>query len=159
VPVTIVGRSAKRGRSDCYASLAIVGTPTVVNDRKVECRNGDPACDLDGDPCDWMCSYGVALCLNDPVDLAKCTPPFPPDALVRVKTRKDAQVLEVPPLDTAGCGAVSIVEVPLRLAHRTGVVKPGRSRLKVIAISPKRPRRDRDKVQLVCLPPESACPE
>lgn len=157
--MTVVGRSARRGRSDCYASLSIVGEPTVINDRKVECHNGDPACDLDGDPCDGKCSFGVALCLNDATDLAKCTPPFPPNPLVRVRTRQDAQVLEVPPLDTVGCGAVSVIEVPLRFGPGGGVMKPGKGSLKVIAISPKRPRRDRDKVQLRCLPPESACPQ
>jgi len=156
IPTTRVAGSGAT-RSDCYAALEVVGAPTVVRDKRVECVNGDPACDLDGDPCDGACTIGVALCLNEPEGSSTCIPPFPPDPLVRVKTRKDAKVLEVPPMDAVGCGAVSEIEVRLRSARGGRVMKPGKARLKVIAVSPKRPRRDRDKVLLVCLPPEQGC--
>lgn len=129
----------------------------VIDDKKVECRNGDPACDLDGNACDASCSFGVALCLNEALDAETCVPPFPPDPLVRVKTRKAAKILEVPPLDAVGCGPVSEVVVPLRFGRGAEVLLPGKARLKVIAVAPKRPRRDRDKVLLVCLPPEAGC--
>lgn len=139
-------------------SLAIVGQPMVVSRRRVECRNGDPACDLDGDGCDRTCTFGVVVCLNDP-DQPDCTPPFPPLALVRVNARKDARDLDVPPLDTVGCGEVRLVEVPLRTRHEGKAVKAGKGKLEIVAIAPIRPRRDKDKVRIVCLPPESDCVE
>lgn len=138
-------------------TLAIVGEPVVIADRKIECEDGDPACDLDGDPCNASCRFGVAVCLNDPGDVETCRPPFPPDPLLEVKTRGAAVALEVPPLDSAGCGAVTDVDVPLKQRRGGRVLKPGRAKLKLIAVSPSRPRRDKDKVKLTCLPPSPGC--
>lgn len=156
IPFTRVAGGGK-AKTDCYVELAVVGEPAVLKDRKVECQDGDPACDLDGDPCNASCRFGVALCLNDARDVATCQPPYPPDALVNVITRKAATVLDVPPLDSVGCGVVSELDVPLRVRRGGRVVKPGRAKLKVVAVSPTRPKRDKDKVTLTCLPPPPGC--
>jgi hypothetical protein len=102
----------------------------------------------------------VVLCLNDAKDVATCRPPYPPDALVKVITpRKAATVLDVPPLDSVGCGVVSELDVLLRVRRGGRAVKPGRAKLKVVAVWPTRPKRDKAKVRLTCMPPPPGCSE
>jgi hypothetical protein len=138
-------------RSDCYLEFDVQGR--ALTSRTVECTDGDPSCDLDGE-CDEGCRFGVAVCLNqhDPA-LPNCTPPFPPTGLLRVFERGRDQVgLNIPAFDSSACGAFVSVDTPVTRRKAVG------RRIRTLAISAGRPRRDRDLLKLVCRPRSGGCP-
>jgi len=146
-----------KATTDCYAVFAIGGQPEIVSTKRAECTDGDPTCDLDGD-CDDSCRFAVALCLNDVSDPATCTPPAPAAALIKVQPRKAAVDLEIPALDSSSCGAFRNVDVAVKVRKKGRVRKPGKTKLKVVAVSPAKPKKDKDKAVLICRPPEGGCP-
>src|SRR5690242_19846045 len=124
-------------RSDCYIEFDVKGG-SRLGIRGVECTDGDPACDFDG-ACDGHCRFDVAVCLNqrDP-ELPNCNAPFPPSALLRAAERGQGQAgLSFPSFASSACGAFVGVDTPVLKARR----RPGR-RIKTLALSPTRPRRD-----------------
>jgi hypothetical protein len=158
VPVPAVTLSGGgKPSSDCYAVFGISGRPTVLSSTKAECMDGDPECDLDG-ACDDSCRFGVALCLNDPSDPAVCTPPGPSQALLKAIARKAAVALDLPALDASGCGATGTIDVPVKVRKQGRVRKPGKAKLKMIAVSPTKPKKNKDKATLLCRPPDGGCP-
>jgi hypothetical protein len=121
----------------------------------VQCSDGDPTCDQDG-VCNGTCQFAVSLCLNQSGDPA-CVPPFPPQGLKAVRVRGPAKRLGLTPpaLDSADCGPALQVPVELRRRGR----RPGKKKLKVVAISPAKPKRDPDVLKLACLPnPDCVAP-
>jgi hypothetical protein len=140
-------------RSDCYLELDVKGG-SQLGIRGVECTDGDPTCDFDG-ACDNNCRFEVAVCLNQPdPDLPNCTAPFPPSALLRASERGLGQAgLSFPSFASSACGAFVGVDTPVLKARR----RPGR-RIKTLAVSPTRPRRDVDLVKLFCRPRVGTCP-
>ena len=140
-------------KSDCYLELDVRGG-SQLGIRGVECTDGDPTCDFDG-ACDGNCRFDVAVCLNqrDP-DLPNCKPPFPPSALLRTAERGRGQAgLAFPSFASSACGAFVGVDTPVVKARR----RPGR-RIKTLAVSPARPRRDVDLVKLFCRRRVDTCP-
>jgi hypothetical protein len=140
-------------KSDCYLEFDVKGG-SQLGIRGVECTDGDPSCDFDG-ACDNNCRFDVAVCLNqrDP-DLPNCTAPFPPSALLRASERGLGQAgLSFPSFASSACGAFVGVDTPVLNARR----RPGR-RIKTLAVSPTRPRRDVDLVKLFCRPRVGTCP-
>ena len=140
-------------RSDCYVEFDVKGG-SQLGIRGVECTDGDPTCDFDG-ACDGNCRFDVAVCLNqrDP-DLPNCTAPFPPSALLRAAERGQGQAgLAFPSFASSACGAFVGVDTPVLKARR----RPGR-RIKTLAVSPTRPRRDVDLMKLFCRPRVGTCP-
>ena len=137
-------------RTDCYAEFEVAGVATPVARNAVQCRDGDPACDADG-VCDDVCHFQVALCANQRNLEPSCTPP---GALTALAPRGRAQRLGLasPALDDSSCGAFVDVDVPVRVGKKSGTRRPGRVTLAAVAVSPERPRRDRDRVRLECLP-------
>ena len=138
-------------RSDCYLEFDVQAHQ--LSARVAECTDGDPTCDVDG-ACDGQCRIGVAVCLNqrDP-DLPNCTPPFPPTGLLRVIERGRDQVgLRIPDFASSACGAFVSVDVPASRHRQAG------RRIRAVALSPDRPRRDRDLIRLVCRTPSGGCP-
>jgi hypothetical protein len=144
-------------RTDCYSHFEVDGIPAATSVRVADCLEGDPACDHDG-ACNDSCRFRVALCLNQPGNAPTCIPPFPPSALREVKTRRAAAALVVPALDSSACGAFLDIDVPVRTRRGGRVKRPGKVKLPVVAISPVRPRRDRDRAKLVCLPRSNQTP-
>src|SRR5439155_17696866 len=68
-------------------------------------------------------------------------------------------------LTTANCGALTDVPVPLK-HKRNGKLGPGKLKLKMVAVSSGKPKKDPDKLMLTCLPgqtvttttqPQAAC--
>jgi len=137
-------------RTDCYAEFEVAGVGTPAGSNAVQCRDGDPACDADG-VCDDVCHFQVALCANQRNLEPSCTPP---GALTSLAPRgRAARVgLATPALDDSSCGAFVDVDVPVRVGKKSGRRRPGRVTLAAVAVSPDRPRRDRDRVRLECLP-------
>jgi hypothetical protein len=146
-------------RTDCYATFEVQGVQAATSTRFVDCIDGDPACDMDG-ACNDSCRFSVALCLNQGNNRPTCIPPAPPSALTKVQTRRAAAGLQVPPLDSSACGAFLDIDVPVKLRRGGRVKRPGRVKLPVVAVSPVRPKRDRDKPRLTCLPRQNQadCP-
>jgi hypothetical protein len=58
----------------------------------------------------------------------------------------------VPPLDGSACGAFLDVDVPVKVRRGGRVKRPGTRKLATVAVSPVKPRRDRDRARLTCLP-------
>ena len=140
-------------KSDCYLELDVKGG-SQLGIRGVECTDGDPSCDFDG-ACDGNCRFDVAVCLNQPdPDLPNCTAPFPPSALLRASERGLGPAGRAfPSFASSACGAFVGVDTPVLKARR----RPGR-RIKTLAVSPTRPRRDVDLVKLFCRPRTDVCP-
>jgi hypothetical protein len=157
LPFTLLPGGGK-AKSDCYVGFGLSGAPAVLSTKKVECTDGDPGCDLDG-VCNNSCRFGVAICVNDDSNLGTCAPPAPPDALVEVLPKGNASSLALPsPLDVKACGAFSDVDVAVRLRKNGEVRKPGKTKLKVIAKSTAKPRKDKDSAILLCRPSAEPCP-
>lgn len=144
--------------SDCYLELDVQGvengTSQVRSNRIVLCTDGD-ACDADGVCGNDSCTLRVAVCLGqrDPA-LAACDAP---EALQRVKVNARIQASVPSPPSGSACG--SFVDVPVPVRVRRSGKKPGTLALPTNATAPKgtRPRKDRDKFVLQCLPRAAAC--
>jgi hypothetical protein len=128
---------------DCYAVFDGI---TAASGTRVECIDGDPACDADG-ACDGGCEFPVRLCLN------QCAAPL---AIDRIKAK--GVTLETPPLPSseAVCGGYAAVRVATRVRKKR--TKPGKKKFTLTAITGRRTKLDKDKVTLVCLPRADACP-
>ena len=136
-------------RSDCYLEFDVGGGE--ISTRRVECADGDPSCDLDG-ACDDSCRFGVSVCVNqDDPAVPNCRPPA---GLVRASERgSDPVGLRFPALASSACGSFVDVDAPIK---RNGK-RPGR-RVRTVAVSPDRPRRDKDVLLFYCRPPIGPCP-
>ncbi|HJQ82566.1 MAG TPA: hypothetical protein VKA21_00710, partial [Candidatus Binatia bacterium] len=145
----------RKAITDCYATVDVDADVTPTSTRVIECTDGDPRCDHDGAR-DRSCRFRVRLCVNRPNAKPTCIPPAPPSALVEVRPRGLAAQLgiDVPPLDRSACGAF-LDNVPVLL--RGGGKQRGRRRLRIVAIGPEPPRRDRNVVKLVCKPCVGSC--
>src|SRR5204863_5359201 len=59
-------------KSDCYAVFKGVTATTTKKPTRVDCTDGDPACDSDHQ-CQKTCTFMVQVCENEP-GIAGCTP-------------------------------------------------------------------------------------
>jgi len=145
--------------SDCY--LEFGGVTATKGKTTVECTDGT-ACDLDGE-CNNSCTFAVQVCPNqtDP-NLPKCTPPA--GGLSSVKITKDKSQVTLNQLGLTGsaCGAFPDGPVvPLKVKTN----KKGTKYLKatshitavVLAQPGVKPKKDSDKLNLVCLPNPTPC--
>jgi hypothetical protein len=149
------GKSAK---SDCY--VVYKGISVTSGKNKVECTDGDPACDTDGEA-QGTCSFGFQVCVNDP-NVAGCTPSNVTSIAVNGAT------INAPGLPTSEnvCADQSIVAVPLKQTNKGP--KKKKLKLKVTATSVSKPKKDKDVITLICnpsgsttsttLPPQTNCP-
>lgn len=164
---------------DCLLEINSPG-PVTLNKRGtrvrpvLQCRDGDPACDLDG-TLDGTCTFGVSLCLgNTDPRLPRCRP----DAvgsieIVRPRANRsraflDRQIaqrlertagslgLEVRRQDRAVTRSVEVVgndfcTAAVELAVPTPARRKGAVRRKVVLRAQAEDgRRDRDRVTLIC---------
>ena len=135
-------------RSDCY--IVYKGFDINKGKNKSECTDGDPNCDTDGE-CQGTCSFGVTACFNDP-DLAPCVPSNVTSVTVNGGT---INVPTVPSSENI-CGSEAIIGVPLKQGKKGP--KKGKLAVKITAQSISKPKKDKDKFVLVCLPREGECP-
>jgi len=137
------GGSAK---SDCYVEFDVQG---VSGSNKVTCTDGDPACDTDG-ACDGTCTFSIALCQNQ-TNVPGCLPaplkkPIQAHGGLTAPSATDA---------TATCG--SFADIPVKLKGGAKQNKKGIKRIKVTAISTGKPKRETDKLTLICQPHQGEC--
>ncbi|HJQ84844.1 MAG TPA: hypothetical protein VKA21_12250 [Candidatus Binatia bacterium] len=133
--------------TDCYARLDVGGTSAGNAANAVGCADGDPTCDQDG-TADGTCTVALRLCLNRPGD-PKCTPPAGGLRKVKPKGILQRLALPVPDLASSACGdSIAGLAVPV---GRRGM-KPGKRKVRVVAVGPRRSDRDVDTVRLVCRP-------
>jgi hypothetical protein len=134
------------------------GTPTVQDNRRILCIDGDP-CDLG--PCgDDVCTLRVALCVNqlDP-NLADCTPPA--GGLEKVRVRNAISLEPPDALAESSCSPWVDFSIEARF-NKAGkyLAKKSRQRLKgkARAVAGVRPRKDVDRWTVQCMPRLSDCP-
>jgi cysteine-rich repeat protein len=146
-------------RSDCYAEWNVdAPAAAATSTRSVQCEDGDPACDFDGECGNNGCRFRVGVCLNvnDPAATA-CIPPGPALPLRRAVERgpRRARVgLDFPAqLNDSACGAFVDVDVPVKRNAR----KPGKI-LRMRAVSPRKPRKDNDVLRMFCVRRVGDCP-
>ena len=135
-------------KSDCYIIYDDLEITSGKN--KSECTDGDPACDTDGQ-CQGTCSFGITACINDP-NVPGCTPSNVTAVTVNGAT------LNVPLGSENVCGDQAIVAVPVKPAKGSKPPKKGKLTVKVKATSVSKPKSDKDKFTLFCLPREGECP-
>jgi hypothetical protein len=133
------GKSAK---ADCY--IVYKGITVTSGQNKVECTDGDPTCDTDGEA-QGTCSFGFEACFNDP-NVPSCTPSNVTAVVVNGAT------INTPTLPTSEnvCGDQSVVAVPLKQGKKGP--KKGKLKLKVTAESVSKPKKDKDVIALICNP-------
>ena len=152
--------------SNCYAELDITDTNGAVIEFETKatvytCVDGD-LCDLDG-TCNGECMFSVGVCINVP-DKPGCTAPAELESLkakgnvTGVKGESGKIVIDVPQLlEGSICGAFVDVIVPLK--GKEDKPKAGKGKVKIDAKAPKgtKPRKDKDKYDLVCEPNPAGC--
>jgi hypothetical protein len=152
--------------ANCYAGLEVGDTTgaTISNETKAtvySCVDGT-ACDLDG-ACNGSCTFVVGVCINVP-GVEGCTAPAELESLkakgnvTGVKGASGKLTIEVPQLlEGSECGAFIDVVVPLKSTKKGD--KENTAKLKVDAKAPKgtKPRKDKDKFDLVCEPAPEGC--
>jgi len=148
----ITGGSAKAG---CYAVFK--GITATTGKTRIDCQDGDATCDSDG-AADGTCTFAPQVCLNVP-GLTPCTP-----SDVATITQKNG-TLPVPATPSAiqnDCAAAGTLTVALG-TKKNGKPKPGKLSYLLLADSSGKPKRDKNKIKLRCLPssttlPTTACP-
>lgn len=153
--------------SNCYVELDISSTTGAIIDtssRKAtqySCVDGT-ACDLDG-ACNGSCRFSFSACINVPGQ-AGCTPPAMLEKLkakgnvTGVKGASGKFTVEVPQLlEGSVCGAFVDVDIPLK-ENKKGQ-KANKAKVKLDAKAPKgtKPRKDKDKYDLICEPAPGGC--
>src|SRR5579862_6040638 len=135
-------------KSDCYVEFDVQG---ASGSNVVTCTDGDPTCDNDAQ-CDGTCTFRVALCPNqtDP-NVPSCTP----SSLTAQPVVNGATLNPVPDLAGSACSAAASVSV----STRKGGTKKGKKTIHVKATATSgKPKKDTDKLTLICLPRTGTCP-
>src|SRR5262249_44410693 len=60
---TAPGLALARPAETCLAAWRVAGVPDALGSRRINCRDGDPACDVDG-TADGTCTISATLCLD-----------------------------------------------------------------------------------------------
>jgi hypothetical protein len=150
--------------SDCYVEWENVDqTGTQGQAALLECNDGDPNCDVDGQK-DGTCTFNVGSCILQR-DIEGCTPPAPLKKLTYsknlLKVKGPVTVAMVPPdatSQTQTCGTAGTI----KLALKKGGTKPSKPFAVVanaISTASGALKKDKDKLKLRCLPPTPGCPE
>jgi len=159
----VPGGPLSKTEPDCYLELRVAGvqngTATVEDNRKILCIDGDP-CDLG--PCDDLaCDMHVAACVNQTdANLPDCTPPVGGLERAKIRSAFDIQIPEV--LAEPACTPDVDVHIEVRL-NKGGKYLEKKSRVKLKgkarALAGTKPRSDKDKWILQCVPRLTPCPD
>jgi hypothetical protein len=132
--------------SDCYARFEGIDATSGV---RVDCTDGDPTCDHDGE-CGNGCTFEVEVCAFTGGGTG-CTP----QTVTGFPVNSAGLTLPPTPVTSETCAATSQIPVPLK---RNGK-KAGKRVVKLVAQTDGKPKKDKDKLQLRCLPRSGTCPE
>jgi hypothetical protein len=151
--------------SNCYAELDLEGDGFSISFEKkatvASCVDGTD-CDLDG-VCNNSCTFGIGVCINVPGQEG-CTAPGTLESMkakgnvTGVKGESGKIVIDASQLlEGSVCGAFVDVVVPLKESKNN--VKSNKGKVKLDAKAPKgtKPRKDKDKYDLVCEPAPGGC--
>jgi len=127
--------------TECYVTLVGIRATSGIQS---DCVDGDLDCDRDG-AADGACTFAFRVCAAQ--SLAGCQA----TSITSVKASPGNLAMPVPPLPVADptCGAEARVTVPLRRQGRAA----GRRALTFVARNSVKPKLDRDRLKLRCLPP------
>ena len=146
--VAIEVPGGKNPASDCYARLDVTGAQSASSPSAIECTDGDASCDQDGSA-NNTCLFKVALCLNRTDSAPTCSPPSGGLTKVKPKGILKRLGLAVPALTSSDCGT-ALTNVAVK-TKRKGK-KAGKKKVSVLAVGPAAPKKDNDKVTLICNP-------
>lgn len=132
------GGSAKAG---CYAVLKGI---TATKGKNIDCQDG-AACDADGEVND-SCTFQPQVCINSP-DFPPCTPT---DVTAFPKNTANLP-LPAPSATQNDCAEPGSVVVPVKVKSN-GKKKTGKLKVQLFADSSGKPKRDKNKFALRCLP-------
>ena len=131
-------------KSDCYLVFEGITATSPSRPNKVECRDNDPC---DGDTTPGQCTFNFTACvLATDTGIAGCNP----GTVTKITpTRKHGTTINYPPLPASSpaCASTptSIVLGPLR--HNG---KPSKAVLNFAATATGKPKRDNDRLILIC---------
>src|SRR5262245_19635323 len=131
--------------SDCYVEFEVQNVDGTAN--TVTCQDGDP-CDADH-ACDGTCTFQMRLCVNQCANSAPVTLKKPKLKGARASLALDA----IRTSSAATCAPFTPLTVKTK---KKG--KAGKGSVSVTAVSTGKPKRDVDKLTLVCTPRVGACP-
>jgi hypothetical protein len=137
-------------RTDCFVYAEMQGTLAVRQDKYIDCTDGDPTCDRDGQ-CNGSCTFRARICTGQP-DPSHCTYPHVLDSL---HINKQCPMTGPATLTGSVCGAFVDFDVPLT---RKGGRRNLRCQASARAEASVRPRLDRDVFVFSCLPRTGPCP-
>jgi hypothetical protein len=133
-------------KTDCYSTFDVKGS-TAAQGVRLNCTDGDPGCDTDGQ-CGNGCTFQVRLCLNQTG--SSCTSP----GLKKAPKVHGAALSPPSSLTATDCGSYSSVTVALKKKGK----KPGSKKITALAVGTDK-KRDADMLVLKCLPrPAGPCP-
>ena len=150
-------------KSDCYAELDVKGitnsSDEVRKNKIVLCTDG-AACDV-GSCGDNRCNVQASICINqtDP-NLMACTAPSALDKVSIVSRGRIKWNVQKPnSLTGARCGDTAGTTIPMKLDKKGRPKGLGKAKVNITAQAPRgiRPRTDRDRVTVKCLPRTVAC--
>jgi hypothetical protein len=145
-------------RTDCLAAWQVTTPGVTANHGRtgVDCQDGDPACDVDGQE-NGTCTFGISACTAS-LDVAGCSAAEVTDVVFNARTSRLGLTAPALPTAEATCGTATVVPVPLRSGPRGA--KPSRPvTLKLTAKTAA--GTDRDSLRLRCVPNVGAgqCPD
>ena len=137
-------------RTDCFLYAEMQGTLAVRQDKFIDCTDGDPTCDQDGQ-CNGSCTFRARICTGQPMP-THCTYPH---VLHSVHISRQCPMPAPPTLTGSVCGAFVDFDVPLT---RNGGPRNRRCQASARAEASVRPRLDRDVFVFSCRPRTGPCP-
>lgn len=132
--------------SDCYVEFEVQNVTGTGN--TVTCQDGDP-CDADA-ACDGTCTFQMRLCVNQCANSASVTLKKPKLKGARASLAFDTIKVS----SAASCAPFTPVAVKTKKKGKAA----GKGTVSVTAVSTGKPKRDTDKLTLVCTPRVGACP-
>ena len=156
-----------KAESNCYVELDISSTDGAIIDTSspkattYSCVDGT-ACDLDG-ACNGACRFEVGVCINV-AGQEGCTPPGVLESVkakgnvTGVKGASGKLSINVPQLLSGSvCGAFIDVNIPLKETKKGEKSNKAKVKLDGKAEKGTKPRKDKDKYDLVCEPAPGGC--
>jgi hypothetical protein len=132
--------------SECFVTLRDL---QAVERNVVECFEGDPSCDIDGEA-NGRCTFYVRVCVAQEIPGCQAT------TITSVRARPKRLGIPVPPVPASSpsCGDQTRITVPLT---KNGT-KKGRLRIVLTASNAGKPHKEKDQVKINGFPPSTTAP-
>jgi len=143
--------------TDCFAAWQVTTAGVTANrgPTGVDCQDGDPACDVDGEA-NGRCTFGISVCTGSTA-VAGCVAESVTEVAFSRRTERFGLAAPDPAATEAGCGQATVLPVALRTTPRG----PRPSRTVILGLTATAASgRDRDVLRLRCVPNAGAgqCP-